>query len=69
MNLGKPDTERATGRPALALFDLDGTLIPHDSDHAFGEFMVHIGWADSAEFRARNDEFFRAYQAGTLDLP
>ena len=30
----------------LALFDLDGTLIPKDSDHAFGEFMVAIGWAD-----------------------
>ena len=29
----------------LTLFDLDGTLIPSDSDHAFGEFMVSIGWA------------------------
>jgi FMN phosphatase YigB (HAD superfamily) len=27
----------------LALFDLDGTLLPGDSDHAFGEFMV--AWA------------------------
>jgi len=53
----------------LALFDLDGTLIPHDSDHAFGEFMVRIGWADGAAFKARNDEFFRAYQAGSLDVP
>ena len=31
----------------LALFDLDGTLIEHDSDHAFGEFMVAIGWVDA----------------------
>jgi HAD superfamily hydrolase (TIGR01490 family) len=53
---------------SLTLFDLDGTLIPGDSDHAFGEFMVRIGWADGAAFAARNDEFFRQYQAGRLDL-
>jgi len=52
----------------LTLFDLDGTLIPGDSDHAFGEFMVTIGWADGAAWQARNDEFFRQYQAGRLDV-
>jgi HAD superfamily hydrolase (TIGR01490 family) len=57
-----------TGRD-LALFDLDGTLIAHDSDHAFGEFMVRVGWADEATWLARNDEFFRMYQAGQLDVP
>ena len=36
----------------LALFDLDGTLLPTDSDHAFGEFMVEIGWVDGAAWRA-----------------
>ena len=63
----------ATPPPAparhLALFDLDGTLIASDSDHAFGEFMVRIGWADGAAWTARNDEFFRMYQAGALDVP
>lgn len=53
----------------LTLFDLDGTLIPTDSDHAFGGFMVDVGWADGAAWRARNDEFFAQYNAGTLDLP
>ena len=53
----------------LCLFDLDGTLIPIDSDHAFGEFMVAIGWADGDTFRQRNDAFYADYQAGTLDLP
>ena len=24
----------------LALFDLDGTLLPIDSDHAFGQFLL-----------------------------
>jgi HAD superfamily hydrolase (TIGR01490 family) len=52
----------------LALFDLDGTLIPGDSDHAFCEFLISIGWADEAEFHRRNDEFFRQYQAGRLDI-
>ncbi len=52
----------------LALFDLDGTLLPGDSDHAFGQFMVDIGWADAATWQARNDAFFRQYQAGTLNL-
>jgi HAD superfamily hydrolase (TIGR01490 family) len=52
----------------LALFDLDGTLLPTDSDHAFGEFMVEIGWVDAAAWRARNDAFYAQYQAGTLDL-
>jgi HAD superfamily hydrolase (TIGR01490 family) len=52
----------------LTLFDLDGTLIPHDSDHAFGGFMVDIGWADGELWRRRNDEFYAQYQAGRLDL-
>jgi HAD superfamily hydrolase (TIGR01490 family) len=52
----------------LTLFDLDGTLIPMDSDHAFGGFMVEIGWADGATWAARNDEFYAQYQAGRLDL-
>ena len=52
----------------LALFDLDGTLLPTDSDHAFGEFMVEIGWVDAAAWRARNDGFYAQYQAGTLNL-
>jgi len=52
----------------LTLFDLDGTLIPGDSDHAFGAFMVEIGWADGAVWAARNDKFYADYQAGRLDL-
>lgn len=52
----------------LALFDLDGTLLPTDSDHAFGEFMVRIGWAEPQEHARRNDAFFQDYQAGRLDM-
>ena len=52
----------------LTLFDLDGTLLPTDSDHAFGEFLVHIGWADAQDHRRGNDAFYADYLAGTLDL-
>ena len=52
----------------LALFDLDHTLIPIDSDHAWGEFATRIGWADAGEFKRRNDAFYEQYKAGTLDI-
>ncbi|TFY96947.1 HAD family hydrolase [Ramlibacter rhizophilus] len=52
----------------LALFDLDHTLLPIDSDHAWGVFTQDIGWCDPSQFKARNDDFFAQYQAGTLDV-
>ena len=52
----------------LTLFDLDGTLIETDSDHAFGEFLVHVGWADKERFKQRNDQFYAEYLAGTIDV-
>jgi HAD superfamily hydrolase (TIGR01490 family) len=52
----------------LALFDLDGTLLAIDSDHAFGEFMVRLGWADGEAFRRTNDEFYAQYLAERLDV-
>jgi phosphoserine phosphatase len=55
-------------RPRLALFDLDHTLLPIDSDYEWGEFTTTIGWTDPVEFARRNDEFYAHYQAGTLDI-
>lgn len=52
----------------LCLFDLDDTLLPLDSDHAWGEFVVRQGWVDAAEFARCNDEFYAQYKAGTLDI-
>ncbi len=52
----------------LTLFDLDGTLLPKDSDHAFGEFLVAHGWADRETYRCRNDAFYDDYVAGRLDI-
>jgi HAD superfamily hydrolase (TIGR01490 family) len=51
----------------LALFDLDHTLLPIDSDHEWGEFLVRTGAVDGPAFRRRNDAFFAQYQAGALD--
>ena len=66
---------RAPGRPepariplSLTLFDLDDTLLPLDSDHAWGEFMVRLGWVDAAEFKHRNDAFHAQYKVGALDI-
>lgn len=55
-------------RPRIALFDLDHTLLPIDSDYSWGEFTQQIGWTDPVEFKRRNDEFYAHYIAGTLDV-
>ncbi len=52
----------------VALFDLDHTLIPMDSDFQWGEFTLALGWCDSIEFKLRNTEFYEHYKAGTLDI-
>ncbi len=51
----------------LALFDLDHTLLPIDSDYEWGQFLVRTGAVDPVEFKRANDEFFAQYQAGVLD--
>ncbi len=52
----------------LALFDLDHTLIPIDSDYEWGVYTTALGWNDPAEFNHRNEAFFAQYKAGTLDI-
>lgn len=53
---------------ALAIFDLDNTLLNGDSDHGWGQFLVDQGIVDSQVFKAANDRFFQEYQDGTLDI-
>jgi HAD superfamily hydrolase (TIGR01490 family) len=55
-------------KTAVALFDLDHTLLPIDSDYAWGVFTQEIGWTDPVTFQERNDEFYEHYKAGTLDI-
>ena len=63
---GRPKGE--CSHAALCLFDLDDTLLPLDSDHAWGEFVIRTGWVDAALFRRRNNAFYAQYQAGQLDI-
>lgn len=51
----------------LALFDLDHTLLPLDSDYQWADFLARSGRAgDPAEAMRRNDELMDRYNAGTL---
>lgn len=52
----------------LALFDLDHTLLPLDSDFEWGQFAVRLGIVDADHHRTENDRFYRQYQQGTLDI-
>lgn len=52
----------------LAVFDLDHTLLPLDSDFSWGQFTTRLGWTDPNEFTRRNDAFYAQYKAGTLDI-
>lgn len=58
----------STTKARVALFDLDHTLLPMDSDYAWGEFTLAIGWVDPVEFKRQNDAFYAQYQAGTLNV-
>jgi len=52
----------------LALFDLDHTLLPLDSDQSWGEFTLSLGWVDPETFKAKNNGFYADYLAGCLDI-
>lgn len=53
---------------ALALFDLDETLIAGDSDYEWGSHLVSIGKVDAEHYANENERFYKEYLAGTLDV-
>ncbi|MFD2111679.1 HAD family hydrolase [Thiorhodococcus fuscus] len=53
---------------ALALFDLDNTLLAGDSDHLWGCFLAARGIVDGAHYERENERFYADYRAGTLDI-
>lgn len=53
---------------ALAIFDLDNTLLGTDSDHQWGEYLCDQGLVSADEFRARNDQFYEDYKFARLDI-
>ena len=52
----------------LALFDLDNTLLPCDSDYEWGQFLVRIGVVDGDYYAKQNDRFYQDYKDGKLDI-
>lgn len=53
---------------ALAIFDLDNTLLAGDSDHAWGQFLVEKGIVDEKAYKKANDQFYQDYLNGELDM-
>ncbi len=53
---------------ALALFDLDNTLLAGDSDHLWGEFLADRGAVDRDWYKSENLRYYRAYLEGNLDI-
>ena len=53
---------------ALAIFDLDNTLIAGDSDHSWGEFLVDQNIVDHQLYKKMNDKFYADYESGCLDI-
>ena len=52
----------------LALFDLDYTLLPCDSDYEWGQFLARIGVVDSEHYAKQNERFYQDYKDGELDI-
>ena len=53
---------------ALAIFDLDKTLIGGDSDFLWGEFLSEIGAVDADTYQIKNQYFFDQYALGKLNI-
>lgn len=53
---------------ALAIFDLDNTLLNGDSDYLWGEFLARQGHVDGESYRKENQRFYDEYVDGTLDI-
>ncbi len=53
---------------ALALFDLDNTLLDGDSDYLWGCFLVEHGIVDGETYQNENQRFYAQYLAGSLDI-
>lgn len=53
---------------ALAIFDLDNTLLNGDSDYLWGQFLAQQGHVDAKFYEKENQRFYDEYVAGTLDI-
>lgn len=53
---------------ALAIFDLDNTLLAGDSDYLWGLFLAEQGIVDRDYYERENERFYREYKEGQLDI-
>lgn len=53
---------------ALALFDLDNTLLDGDSDYLWGRFLVEHEIVDGEFYESENQRFYDQYLDGSLDI-
>ncbi len=53
---------------ALAIFDLDNTLIAGDSDYLWGQHLIGLGVVDGPSYEAANERFYDDYRHGRLDI-
>lgn len=53
---------------ALAIFDLDNTLLAGDSDYLWGLFLAEEGIVNREEYERENERFYQEYQEGRLDI-
>ena len=56
-------------KPALAIFDLDNTILNGDSDYSMINYLVaYTNLLDESRFKLQNEEFIEDYQQGQLDF-
>jgi len=53
---------------ALAIFDLDNTLLAGDSDYLWGVYLSEHGIVDREHYERENARFYDDYKAGRLDI-
>ena len=53
---------------ALAIFDLDNTLLAGDSDYLWGQYLISRGIVDKTQYEHNNDLFYEQYRQGTLNI-
>lgn len=52
----------------LALFDLDNTLLPIDTDYEWSRYLSDVGAIDKEKYLKQSREFLEQYESGTLKI-
>jgi len=53
---------------ALAIFDLDNTLLRGDSDYIWGEHLIEKGAVNRESHQQQNEHFYQEYLNGQMDI-